>query len=104
MQIIFSQFFRISSTYSFNANRYVCCLLQRVKHFVHSIYFLVSGLNKKESPISQREKELLEKEAKIIEFENMVRETVLRAKQVNLYVICVKSLLNPETRAYFSLL
>jgi len=54
-------------------------------------------LDKKESPISQREKELLEKEAKIIEFENMVRETVLRAKQVNLNVIYVKSLLNLET-------
>ena len=40
------------------------------------------GCEKKESPIALREKVLMEKEAKIIEFENMVRETVIKAEQV----------------------
>ena len=37
---------------------------------------------KKETPISLYEKNLLEKEAEIVKLENMARETILKANQV----------------------
>ena len=48
-----------------------------IQHFVPGL-----SCGKEESPISAREKDLIDKEKELVQFENMVREAVRKAEAV----------------------